>query len=129
MRAESVRFQEDIAVQQNPPWTREDAVPADVCRLCSNEMLRLIYPLWVKCVLRIEEPLAWKGGCLSELWKGKGALHKCNNSRGILVSDSAGKNYHTWLRRLSSTSLDLHARELQCGGRKGFGTDVCAHVV
>ena len=75
----------------------EDAIPAELFKLAPWILAKRFLPLWLKVIHRLGEPLAWKGGCLSELWKGKGNKDVCDNSRGILVSDFLAK-----LSRLAS---------------------------
>ena len=57
------------------------------------EFSRLLHPMFLKFVLRVEEPIPHKGGELVSLFKGKGIASECSNSRGILISDAfANKN-------------------------------------
>eukprot|EP00969_Alexandrium_andersonii_P266511 11778957-Alexandrium_andersonii.AAC.1 len=65
----------------------DDAIPGEVYRYFAPQLAEIFYPIWLKAICRVEEPIEWKGGCLSELWKGKGAPEVCKNSRGISVAD------------------------------------------
>ena len=88
----------------------EDALPAKFYKLCARLMAHIIHPLMLKAICRVQEPLAWKGGMLGELFKGSGDQQICNNSRGILVSDHVGKRLHSWYRgRLLPTFRSMHA--------------------
>ena len=73
----------------------EDAIPNEAFIAAPDEMAALFHPIWMKATLRLQHPVLWKGGMLSELWKGKGSAANCDNSRGIVVSDSSGKSFHS----------------------------------
>ena len=76
----------------------EDCVPVEVHKLVASDMSKLLHPLWLRAVLRLEEPLAWKGGMLQELFKGSGSKQECQTSREVFLSDDMAKEYHHWLR-------------------------------
>eukprot|EP00974_Lingulodinium_polyedra_P044050 4228318-Lingulodinium_polyedra.AAC.1 len=48
--------------------------------------------------MRLEEPLLWRGGCVVELWKGKGSSLERASYRDAWVEDLAAKHYHSFLR-------------------------------
>eukprot|EP00969_Alexandrium_andersonii_P041224 1807411-Alexandrium_andersonii.AAC.1 len=65
----------------------EDAIPNLVYARCPRQMAVGLQPVFWKSVLRLEEPCQWKGGQLTELFKGKGKREQCTNSRGIVLAD------------------------------------------
>ena len=48
---------------------------------------------------RIQPPLQWTGGMLTELFKNKGSPSVCFNYRDILLSDDGGKFVCKLIRR------------------------------
>ena len=78
----------------------------------------------VKSAVRIQEPLAWRGGRLACIWKGKADPSECSSSRGVLVSDIVGKSYHRIVRKHLVPYIDAYASDSQCGGLAGRATDI-----
>ena len=62
------------------------------------------------------------------MWKRKGDVEVCSNSRGILVSDVSGNCFYVFLRKALLPIFNASARSLQCGGRRGMGAVVCGHI-
>eukprot|EP00973_Karenia_brevis_P050422 6999200-Karenia_brevis.AAC.1 len=48
--------------------------------------------------LREGWPLRWCGGRIKDIWKHKGDLEDCDNSRGLLLSDHSSKAFVSQLR-------------------------------
>ena len=70
------------------------------------------YALALKAAVIGSEPLRWRGGLVTALYKGKGSLSDVGAFRSILVSEVLAKRYHGWVRKklepwLSSVSLCL----------------------
>lgn len=61
-------------------------------------MLHHFLPLMVKAVLTTHEPLAWKGGRLFALYKGKGDPSDPGSFRSIFLSELAAKLLHAMVR-------------------------------
>jgi hypothetical protein len=59
-------------------------VPCDLLRMFPALIAQTWHPLLAKAALRVEEPIHMKGGTFVELYKGKGLMSICNNSRSIL---------------------------------------------
>eukprot|EP00959_Pyramimonas_sp_CCMP1952_P154632 3235116-Pyramimonas_sp.AAC.1 len=49
-----------------------DCVPGAVLKSCSKECARLYFPLVMKYMLCVHEPLQWKSSRLADLYKGRG---------------------------------------------------------
>ena len=64
---------------------------------------------------------------LAELFKGKGDLTECSSSRGILISDAGGKQWHSWVREgLANHQRKSHSRDTQFSDTVHAGTDLCS---
>eukprot|EP00969_Alexandrium_andersonii_P100957 4453919-Alexandrium_andersonii.AAC.1 len=50
------------------------------------QLAQLLQPLLALLSITKREPVAWKGGALHELFKGKGPLMECPSYRGTLVA-------------------------------------------
>jgi hypothetical protein len=105
-----------------------DGLPAELFALQPLLFAKLLHPLYLKSILRIEEPLQWKGGLISNLYKGKGDRSECSSSRDILISDSAGKKLHSFYRKRLLPSFLRSARPTMCGGVPHRGTDYASHL-
>ena len=103
-----------------------DSIPAELYKYAPLHILLHMHTLILKCLARVEEPIRWKGTCLSQLYKGSGDPGACDSHRGICVSDTAAKIYHLWLRRRSIGALEAVLPDGFFGGFKKRGTDFCA---
>ena len=61
----------------------EDGLPHELFAIAPMQFAAIFHPLWLKSALRIQEPLAWKGGMFANLYKGSGRPEDTANSRGI----------------------------------------------
>ena len=105
-----------------------DGLPAEVLHYGAGGIAAPVYQLLLKTVLRLEEPLAWKGGLIHSLWKGKIAPHLCHGHRSILISSTVGKAVHRTLRGLGIAPLNRTRSELQVGGLPRHPVLVAAHA-
>ena len=65
---------------------------------------------------------------LAEIAKAGGKQLECSSSRGVIVSDSAGKQMHSWVRgRLAEPAANVQ-RQTQFGASSHAGTDFCSHL-
>ena len=70
-----------------------------------------------------------KGGMFSELIKNTLSVgNKCDEFRGIRVSDVLSKHVHSWTRRSILPTFNKIARPTQHGGVANKGTALCAHL-
>ena len=92
-------------------------------------MLHHFLPLMVKAVLTTHEPLAWKGGRLFALYKGKGDPSDPGSFRSIFLSELAAKLLHAMVRSRLETCWERQIQEIQHGGRKRHSTDTAHHIV
>ena len=76
----------------------EDSLPGELFRHAAAALAERLWPLWLKSTLRLQQPLAWKGGMISELLKSHSApMTDCDSFRGVLVSNASAKHFHTWI--------------------------------
>ncbi|CAE7876417.1 unnamed protein product [Symbiodinium microadriaticum] len=106
-----------------------DGVPADLLHLQAANVAKAVFKVFFKTALRLQEPIAWKGGSLHAIWKGKGSQSDCANYRAILVSSATGKSIHGALREKCAPLMDRACTPLQIGGRKGQPVQVATHAV
>ena len=88
-----------------------------------DEVAQLQFPLVIKSFVRVQPPLQWKGGMLSELFKMKGSPSSCGNYRDILLADDAGKSVFKLIRqRLLPYAVALSMNTQFGGGFNGGET-------
>ena len=106
-----------------------DQIPAEAIHGAPGAAAKALYPVILKCALRLEEPLHFKGGSLYAVWKGKASPSLCSSYRGILVSSTIGKAYHRILRARNVRPFEAIASPLQVGGLPRRPVTLAAHVV
>lgn len=75
-----------------------DQLQTELLKPCPGHAARALYPILLKMVCRLEEPLQWKGGSIFPLYKGKGSHSECESHRGILLTSVLGKALRSSLR-------------------------------
>mgnify|MGYP003327204715 CR=1 FL=1 len=101
----------------------EDVIPGEVYHYVPKQLARVFLPVMMKAALRVEEPLAWRGGTMRELLKSNGKASQCAAYRAILVSDEAGKSFHRHERQQLLEPMAEFAVETQLGGMPNMGAD------
>jgi hypothetical protein len=74
-------------------------------------------------------PVAWKGGQLVELFKGKGDACDCDAYRGLTVQDHMAKTMVGILKEDADPYFAKAMPSDQFGGVSGGGTDYPSHLV
>ena len=69
-----------------------------------------------------------RGGALLELWKGKGVIHECSNSRGITTQVLSTEDLSAYWRSSVLPPLEAFVGDYAFGGIGGRGTDFMAHL-
>ena len=87
-----------------------DGVRQELCKLHVPTIAQSTFPRFLKVALTGHEPLRFKGGLLTALYKGKGLHTQCSNSRSILLSNTLGKKWHSCLR---TSALPFVERQMQ----------------
>ena len=72
-----------------------DGMPPDILHYFPGPVAKIFYPILLKIAFRLQEPLQFKGGSVSHIYKNKGDLAECKNHRGILISNNIGKGFHS----------------------------------
>ena len=105
----------------------EDLLPPAIAKAAPWQLTQLLWPLVNKACTLVQVPLAWKGGPMANIWKGKDHVKHCQSSRGVLVADWSAKLIPKQLRGSMTHVLDfLHNG--QCGGRRHRSIDFVAHT-
>ena len=91
-------------------------------------MAKHLCSLFHKVALWASEPLQWKTGILTALFK-KGDHKDPANYRSIYISDHMAKIYHGCFRDHLNDLYETQAEDTQMGGRKGKGTDMAHHIL
>ena len=73
-------------------------------------------------------PVLWRGGRIVELHK-KGPTLLCDNWRGLLLADHAGKAFLERLRSFILPLYNVHMPLMQCGAVEKRGTDFAHHLL
>ena len=95
-----------------------DGLPAELFKACPRLAAKHLFPLLLKFVCRIEEPIQHKGGSLISLYKGKGSHHDCSSFRSILLLSNMGKLLRTSMRQMVNTPYEKSTDALQFGGKR-----------
>jgi len=103
-----------------------DGIPGALLRKFGPTIASHYYPVVMKSVLRLEEPLQWKGGNYWNIWKRKAAPAKCKHHRSVMISSQVGKKYRQLLREPLVQALPNEAGDSQYGGIEGRGVDLAA---
>ena len=86
-------IERNLRASQSGKAIGNDGVPADLLHLRAAGTAKAVYQVFLKAAFRMQEPLAWKGGALHGIWKGRGSQADCSNYRAILVSSAIGKSH------------------------------------
>ena len=73
------------------------------------------YALALKTAVTGSEPLRWRGGLVTALYKGKGSLSDVGSFRSILISEVLAKRHHAWARQKLEPWLTSVAHSMQQG--------------
>eukprot|EP00435_Cladocopium_sp_Y103_P020241 s592_g4.t3 len=104
-----------------------DHIPGEVCHLHASVMAASSYGQLMKLVLHGQEPLKYKGGCLTPAWKGKGGTHLVSSYRSLLVSSNLGKVLHRSVRQLHAGAYEHWLQSQQLGGRRHVPVQLALH--
>ena len=97
-----------------------DLITNEVLKSNPGAAARVLLPLMWKMVLRLQEPVIWKGGRLLPIYKKKGSHEECNSFRGILLMDCMGKVLRSASRHLVAAPFFHKSDPMQMGGEPGM---------
>ena len=106
-----------------------DCIPPAIVKRFADVLAPIFHPVVVKSVLRIAEPIQWRGGVLAHFPKGKGDPMQCGNNREIVLADVTAKAFHKCRRSRLKPFLEASARSTQMGGVSRRSTDFGSHLV
>ena len=104
-------------------------LPIDVLKAGGPTIAQLLLPLLTKANCHLREPLAWKGGLLIPLFKGKGSPQNAASYRSIFLSDACAKIHHSHIRKSLADAWSMTNDVIQQGGKKGCSTDIAHHLL
>ena len=87
-----------------------DGIPGEMLSAAVPEMGQALYPLVLKSVVKLCQPVQWRGGVLQEAWKQSGSAAEPGNYRSLFISSQLGKCYHRLLRRRVTPYLHTYSR-------------------
>ncbi|OLP88180.1 hypothetical protein AK812_SmicGene30510 [Symbiodinium microadriaticum] len=98
-----------------------DMIPPAVCRRFACQLSVLFYPVLLRSLAYLSEPVGMKGGSLFRIPKpGAPDPTACTAQRAILVQSVLEKVLHKAVRGMTVQALDACAPPLLFGGRKGL---------
>ena len=97
-----------------------DLITNEVLKASPGAAARMLLPLMWKMVLRLQEPVIWKGGRLLPIYKKKGSHEECQSFRGILLMDSMGKVLRSAGRHLVAAPFFHQSDAMHIGGKPGM---------
>ena len=106
----------------------EDRIGGDVWAMFADILGPHLHSLFVKSVATVTTPLAWKGGMLMELWKGKGSTSDISAYRDILIQDHPAKLHGAVLRPVLRAIAEVTTRSTQWGSGLHAGSTEVAHL-
>ena len=117
-REEIVRALKDTKAGKAPGV---DGVRAEMMKEGGATVLEWLVRLFNICFISSMVPLDWVHACIVPLYKGKGDVHECGNSRGISLLSVVGKVYGRVLINRIRDRTESVIAEVQGGFRRGRG--------
>ena len=106
-----------------------DGLPIEVWRAAGQEMMHQLALLVRRVLAAGHFPLAWRGGRLVPLYKGKGDHADMACKRPLTISDHAGKVAARACKIAADDIYDKWLQQEQCGCRRALGTDFASLMV
>lgn len=98
-----------------------DGVKAEMLKEGGVTVLEWLVRLFNMCFVLSMVPVDWVCACIVPLYKGKGDVHECCNSRGISLLSVVGKVYGRVLINRIKDKTENAILEVQGGFRRGRG--------
>ena len=118
-----------VRAAKNGKVAGPNQIVAEALKAGGDSLAMHLLPIITKATLHAREPLAWKGGVLIPLFKGRGDPRQLESYRSIFVSDGTAKIHHKWLRKQLEVRWAADEHSLQLGGKAGIGCDMAHHCV
>ncbi|CAE7220796.1 unnamed protein product [Symbiodinium sp. CCMP2592] len=117
-----------IAASHKGKAAGPDGLPAEIGHAAPQGLVRLLMPLLLKVGLHCEEPIGFKGGTLSKLYKGKGDTSQCASYRAIMLLPTLAKFLHKAFRPGLYDVFSSNAAPAQLGGLKRTSVVLGSHL-
>ena len=98
-----------------------DGVRAEMLKEGGETVVKWLVRLFNVCFILSMVPVDWMCACIVPLYKGKGDVHECGNSRGISLLSVVGKVYGRVLINRIRDKTENVISEVQGGFRRGRG--------
>ena len=95
-----------------------DNIPGEALKAAPPEAARVLFPLFLKSMLRQHQPVQWRGGILYEAFKRSGLQSSVENYRSLFVSNYMAKAYHRIVRNKTQLNSRDEMHPLHLGSRK-----------
>ena len=107
-----------------------DGIPAELLLRAGGAPAAILYAGVNRRVLsNWAWPVQWRGGRMAPVYKRKGDSRDCDNSRGILLADHAGKALAGSVKRAIDGTYERMIPRAQCGAVPGRGTEEATHTI
>ena len=105
-----------------------DGIPAELGQADPVAFQSLLWPLLLKVGMMCREPLGFKSGILTWLYKGKGSKVECDSYRAIMLLSILAKTLHRAFRPALYTFFQQTALPTQIGGKKSTTVLFGSHI-
>eukprot|EP00435_Cladocopium_sp_Y103_P074222 s126_g47.t1 len=104
-----------------------DGIPGEVCLANPTVLAQHLYPHLLKTTLHGHEYIGFKGGRLTPVHKGRGAIADRRSYRSLLVSNHFGKSIHRAMRNFHAPLYERFLQLQQSGGRRKVPVQMALH--
>ena len=106
-----------------------DEINPTIIKKYPREVGRELFEVMFKTWAGGEEPIAWKGGILCPIFKGKGSKKEASSYRGVVLLSALGKRWHALLRARMLPHAIRHQPPMQFGGFPGQQPGFASFIV
>ena len=106
-----------------------DRLPGDVLQAFPALFAGIYQPLFNKAILRVQQPVFWRGGMLAEANKNAGSASSTSSYRALFVSSTVGKAYHRAIRSKIIGPAERTIGDMRYGARRGASVVHGSHAL
>ena len=106
-----------------------DEINPTIIKKYPCEVGRELFEVMFKAWAGGEEPIAWKGGILCPIFKGKGSKREASSYRGVVLLSALGKRWHALLRARMLPHAIRNQPPMQFGGFPGQQPGFASFIV
>ena len=106
-----------------------DGIAAELLQAGGLPLATALAPIYQQIIDSEDWPVAWTGGKIVDVHKGKGPKNCCDEYRGILLENHLGKGLKEMLAEDVNPHYTKHMPDMQHGAVAGRGTDLASHIV